>query len=318
MSGELIKQEQVVDKSTGEIIPMPSNGIEITSVNELGVASTVASAQQEVQAAIFLAKKFPRDPRAAWSSMMKACQRPNFAKRVRWTKPQGGSPISGPSVHLAREAARCWGNIRFGFDIIYDSEEDRVIRCWAWDMETNTKPFQDMLIKRRIQYKDKQTQKTMYRTATDLDMLSLTNSQAARGVRNCLFNLLPVDLIEDSVEAALKTMRSNTGDPDKEKKSLIFRYSKLGVTIEMLDRCVGTSSWSPEHIITLTELLQAIKEGEAKVDEVFLQPNDGPAKSTISEDDMKPADSAKHQDVATGQTKTEKPAPATGADGDEF
>ena len=56
---------------------------------------------QEVQAAMVVAKHFPRDQRAAYARITDACARPTLAEEATYEFSRGGSKISGPSIRLA-------------------------------------------------------------------------------------------------------------------------------------------------------------------------------------------------------------------------
>lgn len=115
--------------------------LETVTTEELEIApsKTAAIAEAEIKSAIIIALKFPRDDAKCFVSLMKSCQRSSFADDASYSFPRGGHQIKGPSVHLAREAARVWGNIRHGLSVIADDEDERTIEAWAWDLQTNVK-----------------------------------------------------------------------------------------------------------------------------------------------------------------------------------
>jgi len=80
--------------------------------DDVGGLAVISREQHEIQAAIISAKKFPRDENQAYAKAIKSVQRPSMAESATYNFPRGGKSISGPSVDLARELARCWGNIR--------------------------------------------------------------------------------------------------------------------------------------------------------------------------------------------------------------
>src|SRR5262249_52625590 len=127
---------------------------------ELAPSAAVEAARQEVQAAVIVAKRFPRNEDAAFQQLMKSCARPTFAGDVTYSFPRGGSTVTGPTVYLAREFARLWGNIRHGCDVVAEDEEERTIRAWAWDLQTNVKVSHDVTFKKLIQRKDKRSGET--------------------------------------------------------------------------------------------------------------------------------------------------------------
>ena len=71
-------------------------------------------AMQEVQAAMIVAKKFPRDQHAAFGKIMIACERSVLAEAASYSYPRGGKMITGPTIRLAEVMAQNWGNMEFG------------------------------------------------------------------------------------------------------------------------------------------------------------------------------------------------------------
>ncbi len=80
--------------------------------------STVQSDSQraiaEVQAALVIAKQFPRNPIEAYDRVMNACQRPGLAQSAVYSYARGGTSVTGPSTRLAEMLAQNWGNIQYG------------------------------------------------------------------------------------------------------------------------------------------------------------------------------------------------------------
>jgi hypothetical protein len=105
------------------------NGLAVTKKQTAEIMPTAetAMAEMEIQATIISAKKFPRDELRSFEKLTKSCRRVSFAKEAEYVFPRGGINISGPSVNLAREAARVWGNIRYGLKIIADEEDSITI-----------------------------------------------------------------------------------------------------------------------------------------------------------------------------------------------
>src|SRR5688572_9448145 len=74
--------------------------------SELAPTAAAAEKQFEIQSAIVLAKKYPRDEDTAFQKLMKTCGRTSFAEDAEYSFPRGNQMVKGPSVNLAREAAR--------------------------------------------------------------------------------------------------------------------------------------------------------------------------------------------------------------------
>jgi hypothetical protein len=230
----------------------------------LQVAPQVASQLQEIQAAVILAKQFPRVYDDSWARLMKACQRKTLAEKARYRYPRGGKMIVGPSVNLARVAAQCYGNIRWGLNILRNDNDEVLIEGWAWDMEQNIKSTAQDCFKKLIFRKDKG-----WVTPDERDLRELINRRGAILVRNCLLNILPKDLIEDAEAQAEQALRKQIKDPSGERKRLILEFDKYGVTVDMLNRYIGQESWGADDIIHLKEILNSIQDGQAKREDYF-------------------------------------------------
>lgn len=213
---------------------------------ELAITAQQAMAEKEIEASIIVANRFPRNEDAVYERVMKSCSRFNFAAMACYSYPRGGQQIQGPSVNLARETARLWGNIRYGAEIVHDDETSRTVRGWAWDVQTNARESQDATFRKLIYRK-----KTGWQTPDERDLRELTNKHAAIAVRNCLLHLMPPDLIDDAIAAAKRTLKSDAGrDPDEARKRLVRAFLALGVSVGDLELYLG----HPLRQITAAEI----------------------------------------------------------------
>ena len=91
-----------------------------------------ARAIAEVQAAVVVAQNCPRDISRAVAEMRDACGRMALASRAFYAVPNRGN---GPTVHLARELARIWGNLDYAVRELRRDDEAGVseILASAWD-----------------------------------------------------------------------------------------------------------------------------------------------------------------------------------------
>ena len=279
MGNEIMKRD--------ESINLPS--IDIQSENELQIASSGALAIQEIQAAIVVAKRFPRNFDDVWSKVMKSCKRKSLAEKAAYSYPRGGSQISGPSVYLARVIAGQYGNLRFGVDILRDDEGSRLIRGWCWDVENNSKVHFDDDFKKLVYRK-----KEGWIVPDERDLRELTNKRGAILMRNAIYNIIPRDLIEDALAQSALTLRSEIRDPDGEKKHLILELDKIGVTVPMVNTYLGHTVWDTDDIVELKGILNAIKDGTTKRDDYFGSKAE-PERGTLDINAMKAGDPATHR-----------------------
>ena len=110
--------------------PPPSNSM---------VEVEKARAVQEVQAAMIIAKKFPRDVNAAFGRIIEACKRPTLAKIALYTYPRGGQTVTGPGIRLAEVMAQNYGNLEFGIRELERLPGKSIAESYCWDIETNVR-----------------------------------------------------------------------------------------------------------------------------------------------------------------------------------
>jgi len=243
---------------------MGTSGIDVNASGELQVSTRVATAQQEIQAAVIVAKKFPRDHDVFFEKLTKACQRKTLADIATYKFPVGGKLIKGQSVNLARVAAQLWGNIRWGIEILRNNEDYIAIKGWAWDMESNNKAAYEGDFRKLIYRK-----KGGWKKPDERELRMLVSKEGQILVRNSLLHIMPTDMLEDAVAVCEKTLKQSMKDPDGEKKRLILEFQKFGVTVKTLKEHIGYESWGPDELVELGQILNALKDGVAKVSDFF-------------------------------------------------
>jgi hypothetical protein len=312
---------------------------------ELAPTAGAAEKQFEIQSAIVIAKRFPRNEDGAFQKLMKAAGRTSFADDAKYSFKRGKRKdertgkwtdnfVEGPSVNLAREAARVWQNIRYGLEIIRDDEESRQIRGWAWDVETNTKVTAEDDFKKLIQRKNRDGEGTVWVKPDERDLRELTNRRGAILIRNCILQLLPKDLIEDALQKCNDTLLNHARqDPEGARKKIILAFSELNVTPEMLEQKLGhkLAECSPGEIAELRGIYKSISDGNSTWAEYVEPKKSEPEKGALNLNDLRPVkeqastDKTKSTDKPKSEQKAAKaPEPAgnpnygEGADSDPF
>lgn len=245
---------------------------------------------KEVEASVILSRKFPRNAMTAYENLIKACQRKGFAEIAFYSYPRGGTTVSGASINLAKEAARLYGNIRFGIDLVSIDDENVHIQAWAWDMETNTRTSQDAKFKKLIFRKSKG-----WIVPDERDLRELINRHGSLTLRGCLLNILPKDFIDDAVERSRETRKSNTqSDPQGTLKRLVVSYSGIGVTAKMIEERLKhpLSECNVDEIEELREVYKSINEGHGKRDDFFQTSH---PVNKINLDELQAASATEHQ-----------------------
>lgn len=270
-------------------LPAESGNYQIAETNQ---ARAVAEARAEMEGAVLMARRFPRDMTQVWQRMEQTCRRKTFAENAQYSFPRGGKKIEGPSVKLSRALVTLYGNIHSGSRVIRDEPDKVVIQGYAWDLESGARSTVEDVVNKSI-YRKPNPQKGFaggWITPDERDLRELVSKRSAIAERNCQLKVMPFDLIEDSIGLCKQTLRENIKDPKGEQKKLIIELSKFNITVEMVQRYFGhKEDWSADEIVELRGILNGIADGEAKRDDYFRarpaasgdeQPPDDPNKST--------------------------------------
>lgn len=227
-----------------------------------------ARAIAEVQAAVTVAQQIPRDMDRALNEMRDSCGRMAVATRAFYSVPNRGS---GPSVHLARELARIWGNIDYGVrelrrdDVAGESE----IQAFAWDQQTNVRSSRTFVVPHaRMKGKDRQK-------LTDLGDIYLSNQNiGARAVRECVFTVLPTWLVEEAEDRCRATLEGGEGKSlETRVADMVKAFDGIGVTLVQLEEKIGRKrgSWTAADVAQMGVTYRSIQSSDTTRDEEFPQ-----------------------------------------------
>ncbi|WP_036391237.1 hypothetical protein [Micromonospora chokoriensis] len=264
-----------IDRITAPAIPTPAHLGQATAIEQ-------SRAVAEVQAAVVAAKQMPRDIDRALADMRRSCGQPALASRAFFNFPRAGQTVSGPSIHLARDLARCWGNIQYGIAELRRDDAAGIseMQAFAWDVETNTRSASIFIVPH------KKDTRGGAKDITDLrDIYENNANQGARRVREAIFAILPTWFTEEAQELCQKTLASPSG-PDLAQKigTAIKAFERRGITLEQLEQKVGVkrADWTGEEFAQLDVLFGSLRRGDISQDEAF-----PPARVTA--DDYAPA-----------------------------
>jgi hypothetical protein len=226
-----------------------------------------ARAVAEVAAAVKVAQDFPRDMTRAEGEMQAACGRLALAQRAFYRVPNRGN---GPSVHLARELARIWGNVQYGVWETRRDDDNGVseIQAWAWDVQTNTRSSRSFVVPHQRMVKGER------KPLVDLGDVYLNNQNVgARAVRECIFTVLPTWFTESAQEVCHNTLRNGDGVPLTQRiDNMVAAFrTQYGVTQAALEAKLGRKrgQWDAGDVAQMTITYQSLGRGEMKVDDEF-------------------------------------------------
>ena len=224
---------------------------------------------QEVQAAIVIAKKFPRDEYDAINRIKRSCKRPKLAEQSLYSYSRGNQNVTGPSIRLAEAMAQAWGNIDYGILELEQKDGKSEMMAYAWDLETNTRVTKIFSVEHK-----RDTKKGSYALTDSRDVYELTANFGARRVRACILGVIPGDVVDLAVEECRDTQKAEFEKiPSLEKIEKIEKLFKkdFSVTRDQIEKYVGLNmaQLSNDNVIDLWGVYNAIKNGQAKIEDYF-------------------------------------------------
>lgn len=226
----------------------------------------VQRASQEVQAAVFMAKQFPRDEDLAYSRIMQATTRRKLAEGAFYEYAKGGTNILGPSIRLAEVIAQHWGNLETGVKEIERRDGESTAEAYAWDLETNTRVTKQFTVKHQ-----RETRNGSYALTDSREIYELIANQGARRQRACILAVIPSYVVEDAIDSCQQTLQ-NDGTPLKMKiEDAINKFASLGVTVPMLEEYAQRNVSAFDEIILnrLWGVYSSIRDGMSSPQDYF-------------------------------------------------
>ena len=241
--------------------PAPTHLSQSTAVEQ-------SRAVAEVQAAVVVAQQVPRDITASLEAMRESCRQPGLADRAFFRFPRGGKTVSGPSVHLARELARCWGNVQYGIQELRRDDEGGYseMQAWAWDVQTNARSMSTFVVPH-----SKDTRQGR-RQLTDLrDIYENNANQGSRRLREAIFSILPVWFTEEAKSLCETTLRDGGGKSRAQQAAdMIAAFDGLGISKTRLEARFGRSDkWGDHDLAQLRVIGASIKQGTVSGEDEF-------------------------------------------------
>lgn len=216
----------------------------------------------EAQGKLVIAKRFPRDEITAYEKLMTACSRRNFAEKATYSYPRSDSTISGPSIRLAEEAARCWGNVDFGIKELSQKDGESEMLAYCWDMETNVMSSQQFVV-----HHTRDTKNGIQKLTAQRDIYENNANMAGRRLHARILAILPPDIIEAAVEQCRKTLAGNADVPLEDRiQNMVAAFKKLSVRREMLEKRMGhdVSRMTMEELVECIGIYNSIKDGSTR------------------------------------------------------
>lgn len=234
-----------------------------------GTAVEQSRAAAEVQAAVVVAQQCPRNIQGAIADLEQVCKQQTLADRAFYSFRRAGATVSGPTVHLARELARCWGNVQYGLVEMRRDDEygQSEMQAFAWDVEKNSRVSSTFIVPHRRDTKDGPKPLTDMR-----DIYEANTNNGSRRVREAIFAVLPAWFVERAVEMCRATLRDGGGVPLPERiAKAVKAFETRGITVDRIEAKYGRPSarWTEHDVSELGILFQSIDRGEISLDDAF-------------------------------------------------
>lgn len=254
-----------------------------------GTAVEQSRAQSEVYFRVRLAHDVPRDEDRAEADMKRACGRLSLAERAFYKLPRAGDTVEGPSVHLARELARIWGNIDYGVTELRQDDDygQSEILAFAWDLQSNTKVGQTFIVPHK-----KDTKNGAKPLVKMQEIYENNANNGAKRVREAIFNVLPQWFVEDAQKLCKDTIAKGDGTPleDRINGAVAAFENDFGVTLAQLEAKLqrGKNRWDEQDVAGLSVTYKSLKAREVTKEQEF--PAAATAVTTAELIGMEPAD----------------------------
>jgi hypothetical protein len=233
---------------------------------------------------ISTAKAFPRNiTRSIQNALAIVTIDPETAAICNYSVPRGGKAITGPSVHLAKILAQCWGNMRIEAKVVAVDGTHVTSEGICFDLENN------LAIKAQVK------RSITGRTGRfSEDMITVTGNAAnSIALRNAILSVIPKGVVDKVYSEAKKVIAGDLSDETKliAKRKQVF--DKLRDTFSVTDKEILTAIGkaaieyvTADDIIVLIGIGTAIKDGDTTVDQAFRGKKETPADTPITPEQL--------------------------------
>lgn len=246
-------------------LPAPSRVGQATAIEQTRAAA-------EVLAAVQVAQQCPRNMQAALSAMRDSCAQLYLAERAFYRFPRAGGAVTGPTVHLARELARCFGNVQYGIAELArrdDIGESEMI-AFAWDVQTNTRNSNTFIVPH---LRDRKKENGGPEKLTEVREIYENNANmGARRVREAIYAVLPPYFTEEAKQICRDTLKNGESrQPLAHRISdAIAGFKGLGVTIGQLEQKFGQpDKWDGYDVAQVGIVFRSLSNRETRIEDEF-------------------------------------------------
>lgn len=250
-------------------------------------ASMAAKSKASVEARYVVAMRNPRSWMQMRTKLLEACKRPGFAAGALWKKPIGDKTLTGPSIRMAEEMARCAGNLLIETTVVHDGEDRQVVCVTVTDLEANLAYPLEMSLEKTVE-RQKITDraegsvisvrtnsygKKVYTVrATEDEMAVKRAAWASKLIRVNVLRIVPGDIQEEAIAMVKATINDeDRKDPQAAAKRVADAYIEIGVEPLQLEEYLGhpLSRITELELADLRAIYTALQEKESTWGEIM-------------------------------------------------
>jgi hypothetical protein len=213
---------------------------------------------------VSIAKKYPRSvTRFRKEAESLSCLDEETAGECMYAVPREGKTIEGPSARFAEILLYSWGNSRAEAVVIEEGATHVKAQGTFYDLERNVAVRK--IVSRRITKRDG-------RRYSD-DMVGTTgNAACSIALRNAVFAGIPKAIWKAIYDKSRLASIGRAGTLTQSRQKALDHFSKMGVAPEKVFALLGVEGIEDikeDQVITMRGIANAIKDGEATVEETF-------------------------------------------------
>jgi hypothetical protein len=274
------QQLEAIDPSTGELVGLSQQGM------------AMSASEGEINMQITTAKRYPRSVKAFRNKVLELCTlNEAVAAECIYALPRGGKVIEGASIRFAEIVQSAWGNCRVGGKVVED--DGRFLTCQGMfhDLESNSAIA--MEVRRKIT-------DSKGRKYND-DMIGVAGAAGTSiAIRNAILRGVPKAFWADLYDSARQVVAGDYKTLANRRQSALQAFVIYGVTPEQIYTLLEIASLEEmtiDHLVQLRGVLNAIKDGNATVEDIFKSAAQATAPETRpTKEAAKPKTEAKAKD----------------------
>ena len=242
---------------------------EVMEALEVAPSSTLALLEKAtIDSQVATAKAFPRSVSRFTKSLRDmVLLNADVAEACIFALPRAGKTIEGASIRFAEMAISAWGNCRVSSRVVAVDEMTVTAQGVFHDLESNSATSDE--VRRGILNKSGKRY--------NADMIVVTGRAAsAIARRNAALAGVPRAFWEPIYMEARRVVAGDSQTLANRRAEAMGYLQKFGVTQEMVFATLGVTGIEDvtlDHLVSLRAAARAIREGEATVEEAFVDPS---------------------------------------------